>query len=446
MSDLTVHDGGKSVKKHKAKGNGLNKSQKKVLKMYDVAEMIKAEVLGINLTAVDDGNGIRKLVVINENREVRYVDDEYLVSHLLNYASGFMASNEDYIWTPGDAKACARIFKAKNAIPEPKKFAWLNDHDLCFKRLPFEFEDKERYVHPWFDLLLDNIVSDKDIFMDFIGSIFVNESSNQNYLWAFGLGGDGKGSFFSIIEHLLGSTCTSLSIPSPTDGHWGEFLLGKRVGIFADVNNLTWTTSGLFKMLTGDDSIPVNPKFEKHFSIKPRMKFIFSSNFRPSISSLQADKRRLVFCEFKPVVRDGYENMSENLIGEAKEIINHCVQGYRKRYPKYTPLVSAANSALVEALAGHNEEELQDLFQLELEIKPGWYVTPTMMNSMLKQHNFDSDNKVKFLNYLESKYQIKRHSLRPFINGQKSSPIHAYKDVRLRKNNGIFVYEVEKNG
>lgn len=166
---------------------------------------------------------MRKLIEINDKNEVRYVDDEFLINYLIKYAAKYMASNEDYIWTPADAKACCRIFKAKYAIEEPKRFAWRDDPALCFKRLPFEFQDKEHYDHPWFDKLLDNIISDKDIFMDFIGSIFINESSNQNYLWAYGLGGDGKGSFFSIIEHLLGNTCTSLNIPTPNDQHWGNF-------------------------------------------------------------------------------------------------------------------------------------------------------------------------------------------------------------------------------
>ena len=342
-----------------------------------------------------------------------------------------MASNEDYIWTPADAKACCRIFKAKYAIEEPKRFAWRDDPALCFKRLPFEFQDKEHYDHPWFDKLLDNIISDKDIFMDFIGSIFINQSSNQNYLWAYGLGGDGKGSFFSIIEHLLGSTCTSLNIPTPNDQHWGEFLLGKRVGIFSDVNNLTWTTSGLFKMLTGDDSIPINPKFEKHFSIKPRMKFIFASNFRPSISSLQADKRRLVFCEFKPVVREEYDNMSEKLIEEAQEIVNHCVQGYLRRYPKFTPLISKINTAMVEELASHAEEDYQELFDNEFELIGHYYVWPNQLNKLLKTHNVERS---KFIHFLESKYQIKRCSTN--IDGCET-PRNVYRGIKLRSCNII---------
>lgn len=441
MSDLQVHTGGKAkVGRPKADKHELNKSQRKVMKIHDVANVTLAGGLGYQFEVVDDGKGIRKLLLVNDNREVTYIEDDFLINHLINYAAKFMVTNEDYIWMPAEAKACCRIFKAKSAIPEPKKFAWRDDKDLCFKRLPFEHEDKEHYNHPYFDMLLDNIISDKDIFMDFIGSIFINNSSNQNYLWAYGLGGDGKGSFFSIIEHLLGSTCISLNIPTPQDQHWGEFLLGKRVGIFSDVNNLTWTTSGLFKMLTGDDSIPVNPKFEKHFSIKPRMKFIFASNFRPSISSLIADKRRLVFCEFKPVPREEYDNMSEKLIGEAQEIVNHCVQGYLRRYPKYTPLVSKLNTAMVEELASHAEEDFAEVLESSFEIKEGWYTLPSQLNKVMKdKHN--TIERGRFTHWLEAKYGIKKQNGRPLIEGKKMESVSMYKNIKIKNINMIQIFK-----
>lgn len=446
MSDLTIVEGGK---KGKGKGQkdekpGLNKSQRKVLKIHDVANIVASGNTGIDLKVVDDGKGVRKLLLVNDNREVSYVEDELLVYNLINYTQKFMPTNEDYIWLPNDAVACCRIFKSKQAIPEPKKFAWQDDPDLCFKRLPFEFESKENYYHPYFDQLLENIVSDKNIFMDFIGSIFINESSNQNYLWAFGLGGDGKGSFFSILEHLLGETCASLNIPSPQDNHWGEFLIGKRLGIFSDVNNLTWTTSGMFKMLTGDDAIPINPKFQKHFSVKPRMKFIFASNFRPSITSMHADKRRLVFCEFKPVVREEYDNMAEKLIAEAQEIVNHCVKGYLKRYPKFTPLVSEINSKIVEEIAATTEEDFQDIFDKEIEIKKGWFVKPTSLNSVLRSCHLTT-NKEKFVHFMETKHGIKKQTVRPISDGVKGNPIQVYKDIKLKNNNDLLLYSRQEN-
>ena len=445
MSDLQVHEGGKVARgrgRPKGESPGLNKSQRKIMKLHDVGDLVAAEGLGVSLSSVDDGTGVRKLIEINDKNEVRYVDDEFLINYLIKYAAKYMASNEDYIWTPADAKACCRIFKAKYAIEEPKRFAWRDDPALCFKRLPFEFQDKEHYDHPWFDKLLDNIISDKDIFMDFIGSIFINESSNQNYLWAYGLGGDGKGSFFSIIEHLLGNTCTSLNIPTPNDQHWGEFLLGKRVGIFSDVNNLTWTTSGLFKMLTGDDSIPINPKFEKHFSIKPRMKFIFASNFRPSISSLQADKRRLVFCEFKPVVREEYDNMSEKLIVEAQEIVNHCVQGYKRRYPKYTPLISKINTAMVDELASHAEEDFAEVLEASFDIKKGWYTLPSQLNKVMKDRH-STVERGKFIHWLEAKHGIIRQNGRPIIDGKKTESISIYKNIKPKNINIIQIFNDE---
>ena len=74
MSDLTIIEGGQLKKgrvRPKGESSGLNKSQKKIMKLHDVGDLVAAKGLGVSLSSVDDGTGVRKLIEINDKKEVR---------------------------------------------------------------------------------------------------------------------------------------------------------------------------------------------------------------------------------------------------------------------------------------------------------------------------------------------------------------------------------------
>lgn len=408
-TNLVLIAGSKRIKRKPNNGDdantGLSPSAAKNILLFDLKTEINGGSLGFKCHVVKDKRGVANAVVVNENREVFYVDDAYIIDGLLNKFEQSMKSDSTFALNYNDAKHACSIWKSTDSIPEPKKLGWLSDTELCFKRLSFDYEKKDQYKHPYFDQLLNKIISDKEAFMDFIGSIFVEDSSNQNYLWCYGQGADGKGSIFNMLQVLLGEVCTSLFIPKERDAHWAEQLLGKRLGIFSDVNNMTWTTSGFFKMLTGGDYIPINPKNKSHYSILPNMKFIFASNFKPEITSKTADKRRLIYCEFEPADFTVYENLGEKLVKESKEIINHCVSGYLKRYTNRTPIVSDLNSKFVDDLAKDSEEDFHIFLEEKFQIKKSCYVTPSQMNTIIKENHID---RKRFLQFLETNFKIKQ--------------------------------------
>lgn len=405
MSDLTIVDGGKKPAKGKQKDEkpGLNKGQRKVLKIHDVANIVASGNTGINVKVVDDGKGVRKLLLVNDNKEVSYVDDELLVYNVISYTQRFMPTNEDYIWVPSDAMACCRIFKAKNVIPEPKKFGWLSDPDLCFKRLSFDLERKDSYMHPTWDKVLASIISGKDQFIHFIGSIFEPKSANQNYMWIHGHGRNSKGSVLRFLAELLGSAATRLDAPcDQTQRFWTNALVGKRLGYLPDVSDFGFIKTGFWKSLTGGDRIGVEKKRGDFFDIKNECKFIIDSNDLPSISSKLADMRRIVLVEMGAMSE--IEDFEEKLAQEGREFINHCYSLYQDKYaPSYKAIICNDQSAVM-TLAEENEEYFEYIFNRNFEVNDNAMLpardlaavaTNSFPQSMRKQNDFKAWFKIK---------------------------------------------------
>lgn len=405
MSDLTIVEGGK---KGKGKGQkdekpGLNKSQRKVIKINEVANIVAAGGTGVNLRVAEDDIGVRRILLVNDNKEVRYVDDDLLIYNLITYVQKFIHNNEDYIWMPNDAVACCRIFKAKHAIPEPKKFAWLSDPELCFKRLSFDFESKETYYHPTWSKVLDSIISGKDQFIHFIGSIFEPKSANQNYMWLHGHGRNSKGSVLRFLGDLMGSAATRLDAPNEhTQRFWTNALIGKRLGYMPDVSDFGFIKTGFWKSLTGGDKIGVEKKRGDFFNMKSECKFIVDSNDLPSISSKLADTRRIVLVEMGAM--EEIEDFEEKLAQEGQEFINFCCSIYQKNYAPFYKAILCSNQDSVINLAEDNEEYFEYVFNQNFEFNdnamlPARDLAAVAVNSFpgsaRKQADFKSWFKIK---------------------------------------------------
>lgn len=346
MSDLTVHEGGKIVKgrgRPKVVEKGRNAGQRKIEKFHDVAAMITAGVLRERFAVIENNSGnnkgIRNIIRINSNNEACYVEDEYLAYELINYAKTFLAVNDDYLWTFNDAMQIVKIFKATEPIEEPVKLAFLSNPNFCFKRLPFDYQEKDKYVHPTWDKLMNNVVKNKETFKCFIGSIFIDLSYCQQYLWLYGSGGDGKGTILNYLNSLLGSDiCKPLSTNIKYE-HWSESLPGLRVGYFSDCKHYGLPNTGEFLAVSGGDNIPINPKGKKSFYIKNTMKFIFASNNLPVIDHVDSNVRRALIIEFKKMQEfNDHIAFKSNIEAEGIEFINDCINLYLKKYSNHQHL------------------------------------------------------------------------------------------------------------
>lgn len=426
---------GKNLKRKKKKDkytDDLSAFDRKSKRLAEMADKIDTGVTGEKFHVVLMADGSRHIARELKDKVIEYVSKEHVVSSYLTYALD-LATKEGWSVPTRNNEAEEIIEKFKltsKPITEPKKVAFLSDPAMCFKRLSFDYDpDKSDYHHPTWDKLMSNMSCNVNSFMCFIGSLFVEEADRQTYLWMVGEGGDGKGSVIRFLERVFGDgVCVALTTPNKNTAKdsWNSSLVGKKIGIFAECSNYSFPAQGHFLSLSGGDSIPVNPKYVKPYTIRNDMRFIFASNVEPSIDSSPAAQRRLVLVEFKNsfdrvVVVD--PNFEDKLFAEAHSFINRCMVYYYDKYPKHTAIV-CEDQEVINRLSTANEAEFEDFFDNNFGIEgeegiDDWngrykytYKTRSPFVTELVNRRFDKHQRKLFYAWMKRRKKIFRKSMK----------------------------------
>jgi phage/plasmid-associated DNA primase len=420
----------------KSLGDGLSSFDRKSKQLNTQATRVENGELGENYHVVLMGDNSRHILRELKDKVVEYISTEYIVSMYLTKAVEDAKRDPSTPTRISEAQEIVNKFKnIVKPISEPKKVAFLSDPDMCFKRLPFDYDpNKTGYKHPTWDKMISNIKSNQKAFMCFIGSLFVEEADRQTYLWMVGEGGDGKGSVIRFLEKVLGDgVCVALTTPSRNTAKdsWNASLLGKKLGLFSECSNYKFPTSGHFLSLSGGDSIPINPKYIKPFTIKNDMRFIFASNVSPDIDGSPAACRRLVLVEFKDSserVIDIDPDFEDKLFSEAQSFINFCMKMYYDKYPKHTAIICEDQDA-IKGLASNNEAEFEDFFEDNFGIESEednehWngrdkyiYKTRSSVVTEIISRRFNPSQRKAFYAWMRREKKIFRRSIK--INGAK---------------------------
>lgn len=145
------------------------------------------------------------------------------------------------------------IAKQKNVIKKlPPSFS-LNKNEISFNHINIDLNSHEETL-AW-DSFISRCGKNGEAVMAFIWSIFENNCKSHQYLYIWGVGGDGKGSLLRWLEKMLGNQYQPLEA---TDKYWPAACVGKRIGIFADLNNTKIALTSQFKEITGRDKVMIN--------------------------------------------------------------------------------------------------------------------------------------------------------------------------------------------
>lgn len=302
----------------------------------EVADLVAGGLLGFGCHIYEDSEGDRKVLVENDNREVRFVSDDVVTSAIYQYIRDKSQFDSNYLMSIHDVESIFKMWKkCKTTLKDIPTISWVSDLGLCFKRLPFDYVERDKYSHKTWDKILGNIEKNKDAFMEFIGSIFEEKSYKQQYLWMFGSGGDGKGSVLDFLSEIMGKNhCVHVKTAIEHD-FWTEGLASARVAYFPDCKRYDLPDSGDFLTYSGEAPLIINKKGKSKFEIKNNLKFIFASNQPPKISNLEKDTRRAIIVPFKihgAQNRDDPVKFKQALNDEGSEFISHCVKLYRAKY------------------------------------------------------------------------------------------------------------------
>lgn len=458
---MTDQEDNKPVKKSIANlesipGGGESKKPVAKLKNKDIHFQMASAMSGhpmgwhrfpMKLHRVVDFRGENLAYVENQNRIVQNVSDAFLNTAITSYWNADLKSGDNPIYLPNisdtDITKIRRLWYAMApAVTKPfPLITWASDprpshHKVPFDPLPI---DELEGAAPLFSELLGRMTNAQS-FMAFIGSLFDEASQRQQYVWIHGEGRNGKGALIRALGRVLGPVMSADQPPERGAKHWTVGLLGKRLAVFPDCEDATFARTGLFKSLTGEDQIRVEIKGGSILFLDLPVKFIFTSNKKPDISSGKADMRRIIFCPIEPVA-EYHADYERRLEKEIPAFISVCWNTY-KSATKGDPRadIPITTTEEVESLAERNEYDCaafvdayltihEDKGDLPYNKKP--HVRAGDMMKLMNHMGFRTKyERIRLIEYLQTKHGVfyksikVEHTYKAYINCALNASAH----------------------
>ena len=130
-----------------------------------------------------------------------------------------------------------------------------------------------------------------------------------------GDGSNGKSTLINLMKAYLGeeNICSKSLHSIVYDKFSSAVLYGKHANLYADLSDQALKQTGMFKLLTGADSVDGEKKFKDSFTFKNYAKFIFSANKLPEVyDTTSAFFRRWIIINFPNTFDD--DTADKNLI------------------------------------------------------------------------------------------------------------------------------------
>jgi P4 family phage/plasmid primase-like protien len=124
---------------------------------------------------------------------------------------------------------------------------------------------------------------DIPVIEELFGYCLVPDYKIQRAFLFTGDGANGKSTLLELLKHFVGKdNCTNLSLQALVSHRFAvASLFGKLVNIYADIPSTRMESVGLFKMLTGGDTVRAEKKFKDDFFFTNYARLIFSTNKPP---------------------------------------------------------------------------------------------------------------------------------------------------------------------
>jgi len=152
-----------------------------------------------------------------------------------------------------------------------------------YVQLPVSYDPEARCPN-WDEFIKDVFEEDCwDLAWEISGWLLRPDKRIQKAVVLLGSGANGKSTFLDGVRNLIGGrNISSCSIQYLQQNRFATHnLIGKLANICADLPTKELEQSDVFKALTGDDPIRVEPKFQRGFDIDCFARLLFSANNPP---------------------------------------------------------------------------------------------------------------------------------------------------------------------
>jgi putative DNA primase/helicase len=178
--------------------------------------------------------------------------------------------------------------------------------------------------------------SELPLIQEIFGYLLIPVNKAQKSFVFVGAANAGKSTLLSIAQEILLGSENVSNIPwqGLSDRFNKAELFGKLANIFADLPSKAIDDGGLFKSITGEDSITAERKNKDPFSFRPHARLLFSCNDIPKNYSDRSDGfyRRLLIIRFDqsvpPERRD--PNLRERIAVERDGILRWALEGLQR--------------------------------------------------------------------------------------------------------------------
>ncbi len=209
-------------------------------------------------------------------------------------------------------------------------------------RIPVTYDSKANCprVKQFFGEVLRQ--EDIPVIKELFGYCLIPDYTIQRAFLFTGDGANGKSTLLEVLKALIGKdNCANISIQDIESQRFAKAeLFGKLVNIYADIPSTRMPHVGVFKMLTGGDTIGAERKFKDRFSFNNYARLVFSSNRPPPTDEdTLAFWRRWIMIDF-PNKFEGPEADTEVLYklttkDEISGLLNIALLGLKKLFDKH---------------------------------------------------------------------------------------------------------------
>lgn len=268
-----------------------------------------------------------------------------------------------------------------------------NPADLLMRALPIEYDPKAN-APDWLPFLMEIHQGDEDkvnFIRRLLGYCLTGLTVEQFLACFIGEGGNGKGTLFELMHHLMGSLAWSINPelileqknPRPTAGPSADIvsLYGRRLVIASETDKNRRIGAANVKRFTGEDTLTGRSPHDKdETNFKPTHKMILYTNHAPKgLTEDFALMRRLLFLEYQLRYVDD-------------------VEVWQKREPQNAHLFRQKDPGLPSRLREQSPGVLADLVRGCLEWqKAGGLKPPDNIVAAAEAHRQSEDHLARFV-------------------------------------------------
>lgn len=290
--------------------------------------------------------------------------------------------------------------------------------------------------------------ADIPIIQEIVGYCLLKRYPFGTAFMFLGPGENGKSTELNLIEALVGED--NVANPSLQDLLYNRFakaeLYGKLVNIHADIPSTKLEKTGVFKMLTGWDTIYMERKNRDPFYGKNYAKLIYSANELPETTDLTlAFFRRWILIRFPNSFPEGDPNTDSDIIDklttpeELSGFLNWALEGLH-RLLKQSHFTRTKTRKEVEDEWIMKTDSLRAFTNELVEVKPGTFTTKAQFYERYKKFCSDYDLMAVTMSAIGHRLPTiipQTGESKPLVDGRQQK---AWKDIYITDSTEVLPY------